>query len=102
MQATRHDNTTGWYRWEGDRLVLNVRVLPRGSRDEVLGPANDRLRIRVTAAPTDGNANRRLVRLLAREFKVAKSRITIESGATSRAKRLVVAAPRRVPEWLPG
>ena len=37
------------YRWEGDALTLNVRVQPRASRDEIVGPLGDSLKVRITA-----------------------------------------------------
>lgn len=40
----------------------------------------------MTAAPVDGKANAALIRLLAREFRVPKSKIRILHGETSRDK----------------
>jgi uncharacterized protein YggU (UPF0235/DUF167 family) len=38
----------------------------------------------------DGAANEGLIELLAKHFAVSKSRVTIESGFTSRIKRVLV------------
>ncbi len=66
---------------------ISIRLQPRASRDEVLG-FNDEgmLRVRVKAAPVDGAANAALIQLLAKQFGVAKSIVTLVSGATARNK----------------
>jgi len=91
--------TPAWYEWRDDTLVLWVRIQPRSSRDEVAGVDDQRLKIRITAAPVDGAANRHLVGLLAREFRVPKTAVEVLSGQTGREKRLAVHGPRRQPAW---
>jgi uncharacterized protein (TIGR00251 family) len=49
------------------------------------------LKVAVTAVPEAGKANRALVKLLAKEWQVAKSDLTIVSGATDRRKTLHLA-----------
>ena len=83
-------------RWENDELVLLVRVQPRASRDQIVGVEADRLKVRITAAPVDGQANAQLLKLLAKAFGVAKSAIIIETGETARDKRVRIRAPRRL------
>lgn len=72
-------------------VVVAVRVTPRSSRDAIEG-ADDSgtLRVRVTAAPADGAANKALLHLLARTLGVPRGAVTLLSGATSRHKRLRV------------
>jgi uncharacterized protein len=48
------------------------------------------LKVRVTAAPSDGAANDSLIRLLARQFGVAPRNVTLVGGAASRIKRVLV------------
>jgi uncharacterized protein (TIGR00251 family) len=68
-----------------------VRVVPRAGRDGVEAVADTGvLRVRVVAAPTDGSANRSLVRLLARTLDVPPSAVRIEAGERSRTKRIAV------------
>lgn len=63
-----------------------VKVTPKARRNTVdaAGPV---LRIHVTAPPDKGKANDAVVRLLADALGVAKSRLTLIRGATSREKR---------------
>ncbi len=86
----------GWYRWEDGDLILRLRVQPRASRDEFAGVQGERLRVRIAAPPVDGKANAYLGKFLAKEFQVAKSAVTLISGATSREKCFRIGAPRRL------
>jgi uncharacterized protein len=72
---------------EKDRgLTLSVRIVPRASRSEIVGEYNGALRIRISAAPVDGAANRELIRLLAKTFKLPQNSIAIVSGFASPQK----------------
>ncbi len=71
---------------------LRVRLQPRASKNEVKGSKVDPdtgeevLICRVTAPPVDGKANAALIKLLADEFRIPKSRIRIIQGESSREK----------------
>jgi uncharacterized protein (TIGR00251 family) len=84
-------------------ITFSVRVVPRASRSEIVGPQEGAIRIRVAAPPVEGAANRELVRLLAKEFKVPQNAVEIVSGTGSKHKiicvRGVTASACRV-EWL--
>ena len=73
-----------------DGVILRVQVQPRASRDEVMGPHGDGLKIRITAAPVAGAANKHLLKFLAKKLRVARSQISITTGATSRAKSIAI------------
>lgn len=89
--------SAGWYRWEGDDLLLSLRVQPRAKRDEFAGVLDDHLRVRVTAPPLDGKANEQLRRFLAKTFGVPRSRVELVAGRQGRLKRLRIRAPSRLP-----
>lgn len=72
---------------------LAVRVTPKGGRDAVDGWAADEagrpvLKVRVSAAASDGAANAAVLALIAKALKVPRSAVRIVSGETSRIKRL--------------
>jgi uncharacterized protein len=70
---------------------LQLVVTPRAIADRV-GPWRDGvLRVRVTRPPADGEANRSVLRLVARALRVPASRLEIVSGARGRHKRVRVA-----------
>lgn len=72
-----------------DALFIAVRVTPRTSRDAIEGvDEHGALRVRVTAPPADGAANKSVVRLVAKAAGVPRGAVTLAAGATSRHKRL--------------
>ena len=77
----------------GDGVRLAVRVTPKGGRDAVDGliagaDGRARLALRVTAAPTDGEANDAVVRLLAKALGLRPRDVAIVAGATARTKQV--------------
>jgi uncharacterized protein len=80
----------GWFTPAANGIVINVRVVPRASRNEVAGVQGDALRIRLQAPPVEGKANAALVRFLAECLGVRPGNITILSGEKGRTKRVLV------------
>ena len=66
--------------------LLHVRVQPRARRNEVLGWQGRALRVRVTAAPEAGDANRAVTALIARALGVPPSAVELVRGSASRDK----------------
>ncbi len=96
--ARLHD--TCWYKWDGDRLILTVRVQPNAKKDEVCGPVHTEqenfIKIRITALPVEGKANKHLINYLASLFKVPKSSIELLSGENARLKRVSIRSPKQL------
>lgn len=69
-------------------FILQIRVTPNASKNEIMGWEGDILRIRIKGIPEKGQVNQELIAFLARELKIAKSAILLLSGHTSRLKRL--------------
>lgn len=66
---------------------ITVRVLPRASKNEVVGLQEDgSFKVKTTAAPVDGAANDVVIKLLAEHFGVKKSAVTIVRGHTNKTK----------------
>ncbi len=73
--------------------VLAVKVIPRSSRTEVVGRLPGGVwKIRLAAVPEKGKANAALCAFLAGELGVGVSRVSVETGAGSRLKRVRVRA----------
>ena len=80
---------------QADGLIVTVRLTPKGGRDaidgiETLSNAHTVLKVRVRAAPFEGEANAALGRVLAKALGVPPTRVEIVGGATSRIKRVKV------------
>jgi len=73
---------------------IKVRVQPKASRSELVGLQGDALKIRIAAPPVDGAANKGLIQLLAKTCGLAKSRIHITQGLSSRTKTVLLASIR--------
>lgn len=76
------------------RLVL--RVTPGARRSGIFGSVDvgegrTALAVKVAAQPVEGAANEALIDLLAKEFGVARSAVSLVSGAGSRLKVVRVA-----------
>ncbi len=76
-------------------MRLRVRVTPRAGRDRLEGvvdlPDGRAVKIAVSAPPQGGKANAAVGKLLAKFFGIAKSNITVVSGASARTKQLEIA-----------
>lgn len=71
--------------------ALMIRVTPRAGRDRVAGVMDDgTVKIQLTAAPVDGEANQELIVFLAKTLRVPRSSIEIVAGATGRNKLVSV------------
>jgi len=86
-----------WYRWDGEDLLLNLRIQPRSGKDEFAGPYGDYFKVRITATPVEGKANAHLVRFLARAFGVPQRQIYLQTGGNTRNKGLRIQAPKKFP-----
>ena len=76
-------------------VALAVRLTPKGGRDcidgiEQLADSRSVLKVRVAAAPSEGEANAALVRLVAKAVGVPPRDVALVAGATARIKRLVI------------
>jgi len=64
---------------------FNVKVFPRSSREEFV-EKDGIIKVYVKAAPDKGKANKAVVNIIAKEYKVKKSSVKIITGATGRNK----------------
>ena len=71
--------------------AITVKVIPRSSRNEIAGIQEDgTIKIRLTAAPVEGQANKALVEFLAEVLDIAKSKIEIIGGLSGRIKLITI------------
>lgn len=75
--------------------VLAVRLTPKGGGDaiggvDMLADGRAVLAVRVRALPAEGEANKALIRLIAKAVGVPPRDVTLAAGATARLKRLAI------------
>jgi len=81
-----------------------IRLTPKGRRDGIEGIAETvdggaEIRACVTAVPENGKANKALIKLLSKTWKVPKTGISFVSGETDRHKVLLLSgAPDEIQE----
>lgn len=71
-------------------IILKVYLQPKSSKNEVVGPYREGIKVKITAPPIEGKANEALVRFLARELGVSPSSIEITRGQHSREKTVKI------------
>ena len=85
-----------WIEEREDHLILNIRVVPRASKNGFAEVMGDALKVRIQAPPVDGKANTFLVKFLSKEWKIPRSSFEILSGETGRNKRLRIHNPSAI------
>jgi len=70
----------------GARARITVKVQPRAKVTRVAGRLEQAYRLQLAAPPVDGKANEECIAFFAELAGVAKSRVRIMSGLTSRMK----------------
>lgn len=73
-----------------DSARINIYVQPRASKTAVAGMHDGCVKIRLAAPPVDGAANAALIEFVADQLGIAKSRVRIAAGLTSRRKTVEV------------
>lgn len=79
-----------WLRAHGDGVSLQIKVMPRASRNEVGEVLGDRLKLKIAAPPVDSAANEELVAFLAKRLGVSRGAVQVTHGQTSRNKTVVI------------
>lgn len=69
-------------------MILEVKITPNALKNEILRWEENRLVIKIQGVPEKGKANENLIAFLAKTLGIAKSRIKIVAGQTSRLKKL--------------
>jgi uncharacterized protein (TIGR00251 family) len=69
-----------------EEIILKIYLQPKASKNEIVGPYRDGIKVKVTAQPVEGKANEALIKFLAKEFKMSASSVEILKGHHSREK----------------
>ena len=71
-------------------VTIFVKVVPGSSRDRIVGPLGDELKIAVSAPPTGGAANKAVLELLASTLGIPKRNVELISGPANARKQIRV------------
>jgi uncharacterized protein (TIGR00251 family) len=81
------------YKKTATGISFQAYVQPRSSVNAITGSHDRAMKIKVTAPPVGGAANRQCLRLLAKKIGLPKSALQIASGQASRRKRIEISFP---------
>lgn len=70
-------------------LTVSLKISPNASKNEII-KTQDGVKVKITAPPVDGKANKCLIEFLSKTFKIPKSSIEILRGETSKEKTLLI------------
>lgn len=69
-------------------LLVTIKISPNSKTNEII--KNDtETKIKITAQPIDGKANKGLIEFLSKKFKIPKTSIQIVKGETSKEKTIL-------------
>ncbi len=72
-----------------DGLIIQLKISPNASKNAILKDDTG-LKIKLTAQPIEGKANKALIEFLSKQLKVPKTSIEIIKGDTSKDKTLLI------------
>lgn len=75
----------------GSDVLVRIKVVPGASRNEIAGTLGDRIKVRVSAAPEAGKANKAVCELLAKTLGIKANQVSIEVGQTNPEKTARIA-----------
>ena len=73
-----------------DGYIINLKISPNASRNEIIKTNDGTFKIKITARPVDGKANKALIEFLSKNLKVPKTSIEILKGHSGKEKTLLV------------
>ena len=69
-------------------LLANIKIVPNSSKNEII-IEDSFIKVKITAQPIEGKANKALIEFLSKKFKLPKTSIEIVKGETSKEKTLL-------------
>lgn len=72
-----------------DGLVLNIKISPNASKNEII-KSDEGVKLKITAQPIDGKANKAVIEYLSKNFKIPKTFFEIIRGETSKEKTVLI------------
>lgn len=71
-----------------DGIIVNIRISPNAKKNEIINEG-EIIKVKITAQPIDGKANKALIEYLSKNFKIPKTSIKILKGETSKDKTIL-------------
>jgi uncharacterized protein (TIGR00251 family) len=81
---------TQWYKIHEQKAILRIFAKPHAKKTALLKVNRDGLHISLHAKPHEGEANKALIVFIAVLFRIPKSQVILQRGASSRHKEIVI------------
>lgn len=85
-----NSSTDDYFKMTGNDIVIKVKIVPGSPKNKIVGVYNNALKIFITTPPVEGKANKKCIAYLAEYFDIAKSKIEIILGETSKNKLIKI------------
>ena len=69
-------------------ILVNLKISPNSKTNEIIKTETE-TKIKITAQPIDGKANKGLIEFLSKKFKIPKTSIQVVKGETSKEKTIL-------------
>lgn len=69
-------------------IIVCLKISPNSKKNEIIKTETE-LKIKITAQPVDGKANKCLIEFLSKQLKIPKTSIKILKGETSKEKTVL-------------
>jgi len=69
-------------------ILVNIKIVPNSSKNDIV-LENEFVKVKITAQPIEGKANKALLEFLSKKFKIPKTSIEIVKGETNKEKTLL-------------
>ena len=76
-------------------LIIRIKIVPNSSKNDII-LEDEFIKIKITAQPIENKANKALIELLAKTFKIPKTSIEIIKGETSKEKTVLIKTENEV------
>jgi uncharacterized protein len=88
---------------QGQDILLPIKVVPKASRDKIVGELDGALKVTVAAAPEKGAANQAVCKLIAKTLGVRTQQVSIDAGHASPRKTVRISglSPETIRAGLP-
>ncbi|CCY63967.1 MAG: DUF167 domain-containing protein [Candidatus Gastranaerophilaceae bacterium] len=70
-------------------IIITLRISPNASKNEII-KTEEGIKVKITAQPIDGKANKALIEYLSKLLKIPKSLFEIVKGETSKDKNVLI------------
>ena len=80
------------FKIKDDGVWMKLRVSPNSSKNQIV-PEGEIIKLKITAQPIEGKANKAVIEYLSKLLKVPKTSIEIIKGETSKDKTIFIKTP---------